>query len=31
MKTHTKESQSQITPRIALEYLQEGNNRFIKI
>lgn len=30
MKTHTKESQAQITPRIALEYLQEGNNRFIK-
>ncbi|HWR94536.1 MAG TPA: carbonic anhydrase family protein [Flavobacterium sp.] len=30
MKTHTKESQSQITPRTALEYLQEGNDRFIK-
>ena len=30
MKTHTKESQSQITARIALEYLQEGNDRFIK-
>lgn len=30
MKTHTKESQAQITARIALEYLQEGNNRFMK-
>lgn len=30
MKTHTKETQSQITPRKALEILQEGNNRFIK-
>lgn len=30
MKTHTKESQAQITARIALEYLQEGNDRFIK-
>jgi carbonic anhydrase len=30
MKTHTKESQALITPRIALEYLQEGNDRFIK-
>ena len=30
MKAHTKESQAQITPRIALEYLQEGNDRFIK-
>ncbi|HQE34132.1 MAG TPA: carbonic anhydrase family protein [Flavobacterium alvei] len=30
MKTHTKESQDQITPRRALEILQEGNDRFIK-
>ena len=30
MKTHTQETQSEITPRIALEYLQEGNSRFIK-
>jgi carbonic anhydrase len=30
MKTHTQETQSEITPRIALEFLQEGNNRFIK-
>lgn len=30
MKTHTKESQAQITARTALEYLQEGNDRFVK-
>lgn len=30
MRTHNQETQSQITPRIALEILQEGNNRFIK-
>lgn len=30
MKTHNQETQAQITPRIALEILQEGNNRFIK-
>ena len=30
MKTHTKESQSQMTPRKALEFLQEGNSRFLK-
>jgi carbonic anhydrase len=30
MKTHNKESQSQMTPRKALEFLQEGNGRFIK-
>lgn len=30
MKTHNKETQSQITPRVALEILQEGNNRFIQ-
>jgi carbonic anhydrase len=29
MRTHTKESQSKITPRIALEFLKEGNNRFV--
>lgn len=30
MRTHNKETQSQLTPRLALEFLQEGNNRFIK-
>jgi len=30
MKTHTKETQAQITPRKALEILQDGNDRFIK-
>jgi carbonic anhydrase len=30
MKTHTQETQAQITPRKALEILQEGNERFIK-
>jgi carbonic anhydrase len=30
MKTHNKESQSQMTPRKALEFLQEGNSRFLK-
>ena len=30
MKAHNKESQSQMTPRKALEFLQEGNNRFVK-
>jgi carbonic anhydrase len=30
MRTHNKETQSQLTPRLALEILQEGNNRFIK-
>ena len=30
MKTQTKETQAQITPRKALEILQDGNNRFIK-
>jgi carbonic anhydrase len=29
MKTHTKETQANVTPRMALEILQEGNNRFI--
>ena len=31
MKAHNKDSQSQMTPRKALEFLQEGNNRFIKL
>ncbi|MEO8235080.1 MAG: carbonic anhydrase family protein [Flavobacterium sp.] len=30
MRTHNKESQTQMTPRKALEFLQEGNERFIK-
>jgi carbonic anhydrase len=30
MKTHNKESQSLMTPRKALDFLQEGNSRFIK-
>ncbi len=30
MRAHTKETQSSLTPRIALEILQEGNARFIK-
>ncbi|WP_269225516.1 carbonic anhydrase family protein [Flavobacterium eburneipallidum] len=30
MRTHNKETQSKLTPRLALEILQEGNNRFIK-
>lgn len=30
MKTHTKETQEKLTPRMALEILQEGNGRFIK-
>jgi carbonic anhydrase len=29
MRTHTKESQANITPGIALEYLKEGNARFV--
>lgn len=29
MRTHTKESQSSITPQRALEYLREGNERFM--
>jgi carbonic anhydrase len=29
MKAHSKETQAQMTPRKALEFLQEGNNRFI--
>lgn len=30
MKVHTKETQTRLTPRTALEILQEGNDRFIK-
>ena len=30
MRTHTKESQANITPAIALNYLKEGNARFVK-
>jgi len=29
MKAHTKESQASVTPQRALEYLREGNSRFI--
>jgi carbonic anhydrase len=29
MKAHTRESQEQMTPRKALEFLQEGNERFV--
>ncbi len=30
MKAHTKETQSSLTPRLALEILKEGNERFVK-
>ncbi len=30
MRVHTKETQSSLTPRMALEILQEGNGRFVK-
>lgn len=30
MKAHTKETQDKMTPRKALEYLKEGNTRFVK-
>jgi len=30
MKAHTKETQENLTPRMALEILKEGNNRFVK-
>ena len=30
MRAHTKETQSNLTPRMALEVLKEGNGRFIK-
>ena len=30
MRVHTKETQASLTPRMALEILQEGNSRFVK-
>ena len=30
MRAHTKETQANLTPRMALEILQEGNARFVK-
>jgi len=30
MRTHTKETQSQLTPDLALEILKEGNDRFVR-
>jgi carbonic anhydrase len=30
MRAHTQETQANLTPRMALEILREGNNRFIK-
>lgn len=30
MKAHTKETQANLTPRMALEILKEGNGRFVK-
>ena len=30
MKAHTKETQANLTPRMALEILKEGNDRFLK-
>ena len=30
MKAHSKETQTSLTPRMAMEILQEGNSRFIK-
>ena len=30
MKTHTKETQDKLTPRMAMNILKEGNSRFIK-
>jgi carbonic anhydrase len=29
MRAHTKETQSNLTPRMALEILKEGNTRFV--
>ena len=29
MRAHTKKSQSELTPQLALEYLKEGNERFV--
>ena len=30
MRVHTKETQSHLTPRMALDILKEGNDRFIR-
>jgi carbonic anhydrase len=30
MRTHTKETQDEVTPELALEYLKEGNERFMR-
>ena len=30
MKTHTKETQDILTPRLAMQILKEGNERFVK-
>lgn len=30
MKAHTRKSQSEMTPQLALSYLQEGNQRFVE-
>ena len=30
MRVHTKETQASLTPRMALEILQDGNSRFVK-
>ncbi len=30
MRAHTKETQANLTPRMALEILREGNDRFVK-
>src|SRR3712207_5898991 len=30
MRTHTKETQSNLTPQLAIDILKEGNERFIK-
>jgi carbonic anhydrase len=30
MRTHSKETQSDLTPQTALEILKEGNERFVK-
>jgi len=29
MRTHTRESQSSLTPDMAIQYLKEGNDRFV--
>lgn len=30
MKTHTRKTQNEITPQMALDFLKEGNERFVK-